>query len=437
MRHELKLPHAEEAEMAVLGALIANVDECSHVLDELSEEDFYLPRHRLLWGAILDIHRRGGLVEPVSVREELEGRGKLRDVGGLPYISELLDAHVTTQTVPYHIKIIADRALLRRLYKAGRETIDAALAHDRQAAEVVDDAERRILAVSRDATAGGYVRLSQKFWDVMAMMENGGVKGVPSGLQGVDRMLGGFKNGNLIIVAGSTSMGKSAFALQCATNAAVQSNVPVGIFSIEMTTEENTQRILANEAMADLAQMIKGEPSQDDMVSIEKASSYVYKAPIFLEDGALRVSEIRAIARRMKRDDNVGLIVVDHIHDMVADGENRREQLGSIGRGLKHLAKELDIPVVAVSQLSRAPAQRADHRPQLSDLRETGDLEAIANVVILLYRPEYYYGPKSPGGEDLVGKAEAIIAKNRNGPTGYVPLRFTGYCARFDDCSGN
>ena len=305
------------------------------------------------------------------------------------------------------------------------------MATDDPVDDVIDRAERRILRVADARGTEGPKRVQETIWDAMEVIERGGVPGVPCGLADVDAMTGGWKPGNLIIVAGATSMGKSAFALGAAAHAAIERRVPTAIFSIEMTKVENTIRLLSLESLIDLNRLMHGKIEDHEYQQLQDAAARIHSAPLHLDDTATRVSEIRARARRLKAEHNLGLVVVDHIHDMEGDGETRREQISSIGRGLKQMAKELDVPVIAVSQLSRAPTTRSDCRPRLSDLRESGDLEAVANVVVLMYRPEYYFGPKQ-GDKDLRGLAEAIIAKNRNGPTGSVALYFRAECARFE-----
>lgn len=432
-RRDVQLPWSLEAEFAVLGALLIDAEAAPRVFDRLTTDDFYSDQHRRVFSAAYKLWKEGQTIDPVTLSEELTRRGEFEKAGGMMFIGELLDVVPTAANVDYHVRIVAEHSARRRLWEAGRAIAEeAVMATNDPVDDVIDRAERRILRVADSRGAEGPKRVQETIWDALEVIESGGVKGVPSGLADIDAMTGGWKPGNLIIVAGATSMGKSAFALGAAAHAAIDARVPTAIFSIEMTRTENTIRILALESAIDLHQLMHGRLNEVQMTRLEQAARRVHTAPLYLDDTATRVSEIRARARRLKVEHGLGLVVVDHIHDMEGEGETRREQISSIGRGLKQLAKELDIPVIAVSQLSRAPTNRPDRRPALSDLRESGDLEAVANVVVLMYRPEYYFGPRQ-GDKDLRGLAEAIIAKNRNGPTGSVELYFRAECARFEN----
>ena len=431
-RRDAQLPWSLEAELAVLGALVIDAEAAPRVFDRLATDDFYSDQHRRVFSAAFKLWKEGQTIDPVTLSEELTRRGELEKAGGMMFLAELLDVVPTAANVDYHVRIVAEHAARRRLWEAGRAIAEEAVtATDDPVDDVIDRAERRILRVADSRGTEGPKRVQETIWDAMEVIERGGVPGVPCGLADVDAMTGGWKPGNLIITAGATSMGKSAFALGAAAHAAIEARVPTAIFSIEMTKVENTIRLLSLESLIDLSRLMHGKVEDHEYQRLRDAAARIHSAPLFLDDTATRVSEIRARARRLKVEHNLGLVIVDHIHDMEGEGETRREQISSIGRGLKQLAKELDVPVIAVSQLSRAPTTRSDCRPRLSDLRESGDLEAVANVVVLMYRPEYYFGPKQ-GDKDLRGLAEAIIAKNRNGPTGTVELYFRAECARFE-----
>lgn len=432
-RRDVQLPWSLEAELAVLGALVIDAEAAPRVFDRLTTDDFYSDQHRRVFSAAYKLWKEGQTIDPVTLSEELTRRGELENAGGMMFLAELLDVVPTAANVDYHVRIVAEHAARRRLWEAGRAIAEeAVMATDDPVDDVIDRAERRILRVADSRGTEGPQRVQETIWDAMEVIERGGVPGVPCGLADVDAMTGGWKPGNLIIVAGATSMGKSAFALAAAAHAAIDARVPTAIFSIEMTTVENTIRLLSLESLIDLSRLMHGKIEDHEYQRLRDAAARIHSAPLFLDDTATRVSEIRARARRLKVEHGLGLVVVDHIHDMEGEGETRREQISSIGRGLKQMAKELDVPVIAVSQLSRAPTTRSDCRPRLSDLRESGDLEAVANVVVLMYRPEYYFGPKQ-GDKDLRGLAEAIVAKNRNGPTGSVELYFRAECARFEN----
>lgn len=427
------LPTAPEAEVAVIGGLVIDKDAMATVSDRLSAEDFHDRRNGLIYTTIGQLWRDGLATDPVTISESLSAAGNLDRAGGLAYLAELMDAVPTAANIAYHADIVADRAMRRRLYAAGCQIAEDAVRQDEVATDdALDRAERRVLEVADSRRTEGPRRVQDVMWDAMKLIESGGVKGVPSGIHDLDTMTGGFKPGNLIILAGATSMGKSAMALQIVAHATIEVKVPTALFSIEMTNVENAARLLSLESMVSLDGILNGGLSDADYTNIAHASHRIHVAPLIMDDTAVRVMDIRARARRIKAEHGLGLIVVDHIHDMSEDADSRREEVSKIGRGLKQLAKELDVPVIAVSQLSREPTKRGSPRPRISDLRESGDLEAVANLVILMYRPEYYFGPKDSEGKDIEGKAEAIIAKNRNGPTGSVDMYFRAHCARFE-----
>lgn len=430
---KVQLPYAPEAELAVLGGILANNGVADLVFEQLSPSDFKESRHALVAAAMRELHRRGSTIDPVTIFEELSRTGKIEQAGGAAYLGEIMEVAPEAANVQEHVRIVADRSLRRRLYEAaGQIAADAVSPMPVSLDELIDRAERRILQVADRKKTDGPRPVQETLMDAIELIEGGGVEGVPSGIHAVDKLTGGWKPGSLYVIAGATSMGKSAFGLQSVAYAAIDQQVPSAIFSIEMTRLENTVRLLAIEGMLDLHAMLNGDLQDHDLPKLEHAGRRLAAAKLVLDDTATRVSEIRARARRIKRDHGLGLILVDHIHDMNEVGETRREQLGMIGRGLKQLAKELGVPILALSQLSRAPTTRPDRRPQLSDLRESGDIEAAADAVILMYRPEYYFGPKDQEGKDIRGRAEAIVAKNRNGPTGRVDLYFRAECARFE-----
>lgn len=395
MRNSLTLPVAPEAEVAVIGGLIIDQDAVATVADRLSPEDFHDRRHRLLYSTVLHLWKEGVAPDPVTISETLSTTDELEAAGGLSYLAELMDAVPTAANIGYYVNFVADRAMRRRLYYAAQQIADDALRmNEVKTEEALDRAEQRILQVADSRRVEGPRRIQDLMPEALALAEKGGIKGVPTGLADLDGILGGLKPGNLIILAGATSMGKSAMALHLAANAAIDEKVPTAFFSIEMTGVENTARVLSMEGMVNLAHFLNGKLADDEYPRLDHAIQRVRAARMVLDDSATRVMEIRARARRIKSEHGLGLVVVDHIHDMSEDADSRREEISKIGRGLKQLAKELDVPVIAVSQLSRAPTTRPDPRPRLSDLRESGDLEAVANVVMFMYRPEYYFGPE-------------------------------------------
>ena len=428
-----EMPQAPEAEAAVLGAvLLDGADALTRVIDGLTADAFHDPAHRLIYDSMLRLYHSHATTDPVTVIEDLALRGLTERVGGTSVVTALMDAVPSGAGIERHAAVVRDRYMRRQLYHAGASIAETSLDAAVTTEDAIDAAERLLLSVSEGRSAEGPLPASKVLWDAMAIIEGRGRKGVPSGLHELDAMTGGWKPGNLILVGGSTSMGKSAAALQFAAHAAVNERVPTAIFSIEMTREENLCRIIAQLAQVDLKQLTDGEVPAHCLPDIETAATALHGAGLWLDDSATTVAEIRSRARRLKAENGLGLIVVDHIHDMQEKGESRREQLGTIARGLKHLAMELDIPVIAAAQLSRKPNTRTDPRPQIADLHESGDIEQASNVILLVYRPEYFHGPRDKDGNDLVGRAEIIIGKQRNGPTGSVEVFWRSTATRFE-----
>jgi replicative DNA helicase len=384
------------------------------------------------------LFQRGQIVDPVTLGEELKKTDELDGVGGMAYIAELLDAVPTAANIEYHARIIRERALLRRLIEASSEIIrDSYESGERTVDEILDEAEQRIFQVAQQHERSGFVWIKKILYPTFEKIEQlqaakGGITGVSTGYYDLDEMTGGFQKGDLVIIAARPSMGKTAFVTGVALQAAIASRTPVALFSLEMSKEQLVQRMLCSEALVDLGRLMRGRLTDDDYVQLAQAAAHLNTAPVWIDDsGSLNVLEMRAKARRLKADQPaLGLIIVDYIQLMNSAGkaENRVQEVSAISRGLKALAKELAVPILALSQLSRAPEQRTDHRPQLSDLRESGSIEQDADLVMFLYRPEYYHRDDP----ELHGKAELIIGKQRNGPTGLVNLYFRRECTRFE-----
>jgi replicative DNA helicase len=399
---------------------------------------FYREANRRVFRGIGRLFQRGQVVDPVTLGEELKKTDELDGVGGMAYIAELLDAVPTAANIEYHARIIRERALLRNLIQASSEIIrDSYETGERTVEEILDEAVQRIFQVAQQHERGGFVWIKKILYPTFEKIEQlqaakGGITGVPTGLYDLDELTGGFQKGDLVIVAARPSMGKTAFVTGVALHAAISSRLPVALFSLEMSKEQLVQRMLCSEALVDLGRLLRGRLSDDDYVQLAQAAAHLNTAPIWIDDsGTLNVLEMRAKSRRLKADQpQLGMIIVDYIQLMTSAGraENRVQEVSAISRGLKALAKELGVPILALSQLSRAPEQRTDHRPQLSDLRESGSIEQDADLVMFLYRPEYYHR-EDP---ELHGKAELIIGKQRNGPTGLVKLYFRRECTRFE-----
>lgn len=442
---ERQVPYAAEAEISVIGGMLIDNDAVAKALEIVDDTMFYREANRRVFRGMGRLFQRGQVVDPVTLGEELKKTDELDAVGGMAYIAELLDSVPTAANIEYHARIVRERALLRRLIEASSAIIrDAYESGERTVEEVLDEAEQRIFQVAQSHERGGFVWIKKILYPTFEKIEQlqaakGGITGVPTGFVDLDEMTGGFQRGDLVIVAARPSMGKTAWVTGVALQSAIAHRVPVALFSLEMSKEQLVQRMLCSEALVDLGRLLRGRLTDDDYVQLAQAAGHLNTAPIWVDDsGTLTVLEMRAKARRLKADQpDLGLIIVDYIQLMTASGgaENRQQEVSAISRGLKALAKELGTPIIALSQLSRAPEQRADHRPQLSDLRESGSLEQDADLVMFLYRPEYYVTSQEAREKDIQGKAELIISKQRNGPTGGVDLFFRKECTRFEPLS--
>jgi replicative DNA helicase len=439
-----KVPYAVEAEQAVLGAMVIDADAALRAAETLDDWMFYREGHRRLFRVMIAIARRGEAIDPVTLKTELERKNELEGVGGVDYLSYLLDVVPTAANFDYHARIVRDKALLRRLIEVGTQIVQEAFEGKRLAAEVLDAAERKIFEVAEHRTAEGFVRIKKLVFDAVETIErlHGSgqtVTGVPSGFKDLDERTAGFQPSELVIVAARPSMGKTAFCLNIAQHAAIDQGKAVAVFSLEMSKEALVQRMLTGEARVDAHRLRTGTLSPGDYKLIAGAAGMLNSAPIWIDDSAaLTPLELRSKARRICAEQNVEMIIVDYLQLMREPeySENRVQEVSAISRSLKALAKELRIPVMALSQLSRAPEQRGGEgrRPQLSDLRESGAIEQDADVVLFLYRPEMYAKDEIERDE-LRGQAEVIIGKQRNGPTGTIKLHFHSNYTRFDSYS--
>jgi replicative DNA helicase len=438
-------PYAPEAEISVLGGMLIDGDAVAKALEVVDDSMFYREANRRVFRAMARLFQRGQVIDPVTLSEELSKTDELEGVGGMFYIAELLDAVPTAANIEYHARIVRERALLRRLIEASSQIIkDSYEAGERTVEEVLDEAEQRIFHVAQSHDREGFVWIKKILYPTFEKIEQlqaakGGITGVSTGMHALDEMTGGLQRGDLVIVAARPSMGKTAFVTGVGLHAAISQQVPVAMFSLEMSKQQVVQRMLCSEALVDLGRLLRGRLQDDDFGRLAQAAGHLNTAPVWIDDsGSLSVLEMRAKARRLKADQpSLGLVIVDYIQLMTGgnDAENRQQEVSAISRGLKALAKELEVPIIALSQLSRAPEQRSDHRPQLSDLRESGSIEQDADLVMFLYRPEYYHTAADAQEKGLQGKAELIISKQRNGPTGAVDLFFRKECARFESYS--
>ena len=436
-------PYSAEAEQAVLGAMLLDADAALRAAETLDDWMFYREGHRRLFRVMIGIAKRGDVIDPITLKDELDRKGELEGVGGVDYLSYLLDVVPTAANFDYHATIVRDKALLRRLIEVGTQIVQDAYEGKQLAAEVLDSAEQRIFQVAEHRATEGFARLKTLLWPTMERIESlhgagQTITGIASGFKDLDERTAGFQQSDLVIVAARPSMGKTAFCLNVAQHAAIERGVPVAIFSLEMSKEAIVQRLLTSEARVDAHRLRSGTLRDADYKLLASAAGILSSAPIWIDDSAsLTPLELRSKARRIKAEQDVGLIIVDYLQLMRSpdQAENRVQEISAISRGLKALAKELHCPVMALSQLSRAPEQRGgEHRrPQLSDLRESGAIEQDADVVIFIYRPEMYALPEER--EEIAGQTEVIIGKQRNGPTGTVKLFFHNQYTRFDNYS--
>ncbi|MGQ0712340.1 MAG: replicative DNA helicase [Gemmatimonadaceae bacterium] len=436
-------PWSEDAEQAVLSAMLIDQDAILRATEHVDDTMFYREGNRRIFRAMVAISERGDVVDPLTLSDELQRRGELDASGGKDYIGFLVDAVPTSANVEYHAKIVREKALLRRLIEASTDIVAEAFDARQTAGELLDHAESRIFDISQQRGREGFTRIKELLWPTMERIEalqRGGksITGVPSGFTDLDDLTSGFQPSDLIVVAARPSMGKTALILNIAQHAAIEHNVPVALFSLEMSKESLVQRMLTGEARVDAQKLRKGMLRDDDFPRLARAAGILAQAPIFIDDSpGITLLEMRSAARRLRADANIGLVVVDYLQliQSTANAENRTQEISQISRSLKALAKELAVPVVALSQLSRATEQRTDKRPQLSDLRESGAIEQDADLVMFIYRQEMYEGPTDKDGNSLEGRAEVIVGKQRNGPTGIVNLFFHKAYTRFENYS--
>jgi len=436
-------PYSLEAEVSVLGGVLLDPDSILRIEDVVDDSMFFREGHRVLYRGMRTLHEQRTAVDVVTLGDLLRSAGELDRIGGMEYLVELLDAVPTAANIQYHARIVRDKALLRRLIEASTRTIqDVYEPGDRTVEEIVDEAEQRVFKVAESHDRGGFTWIKDLLWETFENIEklqksDGSLTGVPSGFATLDRMTTGLQAGDLVIVAARPSMGKTSWVLNVAQNAAIEHKIPVAIFSLEMSKSQLVQRLLCAEARVDQQRLRGGRLSPSDYQRIATAGGKLNTAPIWIDDSpGGSVLEMRAKARRLKAEAGLGLLVIDYLQLMGGGGrvESRQQEVSQISRGLKGLARELDVPVIALSQLSRGPEQRQDHRPQLSDLRDSGSIEQDADIVMFLYRPEYYSSDgRDAEGNSLEGKAELIVSKQRNGPTGTVDLYFHKAYTRFDD----
>lgn len=430
-------PQNVEAERSVLGGVLIDRDAVSRVLEFLVPEDFYSEKHKLIFDAIISLYQKNEPADLVTVTNELRNSGKLEGAGGASYLSTLVDATPTAANIVHYGKIVHEKAILRRLISGATEI--AEMGYDEGQTEVdnfLDHAEQIIFEVAQRKFKPSFYAVKDIVKDSFKAIEElyekkELVTGVPTGFHELDRLTSGMQKSDLVIVAGRPSMGKTAFALSIVAHAAIDAGVPSAIFSLEMSKEQLVQRLLCSEAKVDAQKLRGGFLSESDWPKLTRAAGALSEADIFIDDTpAINVLEMRAKARRLQRDRGLGIVVVDYMQLMRGVGrvESREREISEISRSLKALAKELQVPVIALSQLNRAVENRQDRRPQLADLRESGSIEQDSDVVMFVYRDEVY----NKETEDK-GTAEIIIGKQRNGPIGKAKLAFINKYTRFEN----
>jgi replicative DNA helicase len=429
-------PHDVAAEQCVLGGMLLSKDAISDVIEVIRPTDHYRPAHQLVHEAILDLYARGDPADPITVANELTRRGELARIGGAPYLHTLIASVPTAANAGYYARIVRERAILRRLVEAGTRIVQFGYAADSDADDMVDRAQAEVYAVTDRRIAEDYHPLSEIMPQALEEIEaigahGGGINGVPTGFADLDALTNGLHPGQMVVVAARPAVGKSALALDFARSATIKHGLATVVFSLEMGRNEITMRLLSAEARVPMHIMRTGQMGDDDWGRLAKRMSEVADAPLFIDDSPnMSLMEIRAKCRRLKQRHDLKLVIIDYLQLMSSPKrtESRQQEVSEMSRSLKLLAKELEVPVVALSQLNRGPEQRQDKKPMLSDLRESGSIEQDADVVILLHR-EDAYERESP----RAGEADLIVAKHRNGPTATVTVAFQGHYSRFVD----
>ena len=438
---ERALPQALEVERAVLGAMLIDNMAINRVVEVLGDETaFYHTPHRKVYAAIQKLSERGEPVDQVTLTEELVRRGQLDDVGGAVLIAELASEMATAANAEYHAQIVLEKAQRRRLIAAATQTLTESYEETEDVRELIDRAEQRVFQIAEGELGKGVMSLASAIEEAYVAIERaheqpGALTGVTTGYTDLDEITAGLQSSDMIILASRPSMGKTALTLCMARNAAVKGSTPVLYFSLEMSTEQLAQRLLCAEARVSSHRLRTGRLSEEEWQRLSEWTGKLIEAPIYIDDTpAISVMELRAKARRAKSEYNIELIIVDYLQLMTASESfgSREQEIAYISRSLKALAKELDIPIVACAQLSRAVESRTDKRPQLADLRESGSLEQDADVVMFLFRPEVY-GIVDEEGNTQEGRAEIILGKQRSGPIGSVFLVFQAEYLRFEE----
>lgn len=429
-------PHSVEAEQSVLGSILLDKDAMISVSETLIPEDFYKEAHRVIYECMLKLYNNQSEIDLITLADELRDQGYLDDIGGIAYITSLSTIVPTTSNIKYYINIVKEKSISRQLISAANDIINLGYDSSTKVEEVLENAEKKIFDISQERTTNDFQPINQVLTETLSMLEKlyeekSDVTGLTTGFRDLNKKINGLQRSDLLLIAARPAMGKTAFALNLVQNAALKGDASVAVFSLEMSKEQLVQRMVAAQSSVELKKIKTGTLAANDWPRITDGMAVLSGAKIHIDDTpGIKISELRSKCRKLKIEKGLDLVLIDYLQLMEGEGHNesRQQEIAKISRSLKILAKELDCPVVALSQLSRAPEQRADHRPMLSDLRESGSIEQDADIVMFLYRDEYY----NPDTERK-NIGEVIVAKNRHGETGTVELVWFGEIQKFAD----
>ncbi|HBG1841317.1 TPA: replicative DNA helicase [Clostridioides difficile] len=429
-------PHSVESEQSILGSILLDKDAIITVTETIKPDDFYKEAHKIIYECMITLSNKGEPIDLITLTEELRKQGHLNDIGGISYITSLSTIVPTTSNVKYYADIVKEKSVLRKLIKASNEIINLGYSGATKIEDVLEQAEKSIFDISQEKTSDDFKSINLVLMDAYDMIEKlytnkSDVTGITTGFKDLNKKINGLQRTDLILIAARPAMGKTAFSLNLVQNAALKGDASVAVFSLEMSKEQLVQRMLSSQSSVELKKIKTGTLNDNDWPRIVDAMAVLSDAKIHIDDTpGIKISELRSKCRKLKIEKGLDLVLIDYLQLMEGEGNNesRQQEISKISRSLKILAKELNCPVVALSQLSRAPEQRADHRPMLSDLRESGAIEQDADIVMFLYRDEYYHADS-----ESKNIGEVIIAKNRHGETGSVELVWLGEVQRFGD----
>ena len=429
-------PHSVEAEQSVLGSILLDKEAMISVSETLVPEDFYKEAHKVIYESMLKLYNSQSEIDLITLTDELRDQGYLDDIGGIAYITSLSTVVPTTSNIKYYVNIVKEKSISRQLISAANDIINLGYDGSAKVEYVLENAEKKIFDISQERATNDFQPINQVISEALSMLEKlyeekNDVTGLTTGFRDLNKKINGLQRSDLLLIAARPAMGKTAFALNLVQNAALKGDASVAVFSLEMSKEQLVQRMIASQSTVELKKIKTGTLADNDWPRITDGMAILSGAKIHIDDTpGIKISELRSKCRKLKIEKGLDLVLIDYLQLMEGEGQNesRQQEIAKISRSLKILAKELDCPVVALSQLSRAPEQRADHRPMLSDLRESGSIEQDADIVMCLYRDEYY----NPDTEQK-NIGEVIVAKNRHGETGTVELVWFGGIQKFAD----